>query len=312
MAKSKAKSKAGQSAAPETQYLVNIIFRGMFLFHESATGINVYIPDMGNLHVNRAGNFLREFELLSTKDLAALNLDPIYSFKPALPPGAYKFRKQDWVWRIYRPAIYALSKAYACITLPTPMNVIALRPTCQPLAVSSDPSGLLKGPAGITFPTVYVFQYELPDEDCLKAIDLTQYPLGLCTHTIDVNPDNVYKNIHVISEHERVFADEQMIGFRQTFSLIDGQAQYVDQIQFNLPKPVSAALPSALPNGVAAFETWNLTELFGAAVEAVRSWRNNGAVQAANNPPKVDCGPSGHDYIPYDCFPLTISELQEP
>ena len=271
-------------SGPKVPGIVNVIFRGMFLFLQRKQMIDVLIPNIGTEHVYRAGLFLGETSLtprpigepyvLRGVELGAEGF-------PSLPFGGYRYRSnitQDDVW--------------ARVVVPRPFKLYSLRPTAFGVS-AEDPWGLVDDK---NFDIMHVLQYKAED---LRAVHLARHSVpnvddpGI--HTMD---GHSFLNIHIVSEpevqgasmHHPIHGFQKLMdlfeGLQGTIALTDRQPTTIEDLE-------TTAMPGGPdPLGFSRLELITYTEQRNLMIRAGRHWRIDSTTGPTVNALLVDSPPN--------------------
>lgn len=144
-------------AAPPTLYL-NVIFHGLCVFVERKTDIAVFLPNMGDEHVYRAGTWLAETSLKRGSEFV---LDGVKS-------GRALFDRQKY---LFIPNLRRSRKQpFVRMTFPRPLEIFQLRPVTLQDKLSGATASKLPSRE---WATQTVFRYEVGD---LGALRLGEHP----------------------------------------------------------------------------------------------------------------------------------------
>jgi hypothetical protein len=289
---SPAEPRKSPNPKPGREGTVNVILRGLFLISQRQSAIDVLIPNMGDQHVYRAGNFLCEEDLAPqplSKPYLLLGVQP--ERKNAKP---FKEAPANIVFQGYRVDQAAGPEAvFARIVLPRPMDIRSRRPMKRPFAAKYDPLGLVHGR---TTCLVHILQY--------RALDIDEVALSgyepLCPFTYK---GKRYVNLHLVSEPDRPLGEEHgRHGFHHTLDLMPGLRGAVKLCEPH--PPVGLGDPHGWPEkGVSALETCTVREIYRHLRHAGENWRNGEPyLPEQSDPPMIDEPPLG-------CLPLITNEL---
>jgi hypothetical protein len=264
---------------------VNVIFHGLFLFVQRRDFMEVLIPNMGFDHAYRAGVFLAE------ETLSPLPLDHPYLLDD-VTGGDERFDTDKNI--VFENQDYdrdaGLDKVYARIILPTPIEILSLRPTNEPYNAYVDASGVVNGR---TTSGLQILRYAA---DFDKEVKIRPHGARLQTHSID---GKEFLNLHIIAEDDAFVTDPEhsLDGFQKTLQLLPGLRGRI--FITNTTSNTSAALdPRAaefLSKGFNIFETLDLVERAETLIQVGENLRLGIPAlpepgTAAQEPPQ-DCDP---------------------
>lgn len=218
---------------------LNVILHGLFAIHERENDMVLFLPEVENIHVFRAGAWLAETQL---------NRGEISYSLTGVTTGTERFSEASNILVPHRePAENASRDAYATILLPMPKAIASLR------AVPIDPATELSGADAVriqtaVFPTVQVLTYDVPDMDAVKLEGHDWQPSS--------DPAATIQNLHILSEEEASDKEHALLAFSKSAALLG-----ID-LQLNEPKQVPPfdSARDAPPEGVHPMELEDLVE----------------------------------------------------
>jgi hypothetical protein len=212
---------------------LNVLFHGLFVFYDKPDEIEVLIPDMGDDHVYRAGEWLGELELPRSKDpyvLSGVSGDG-GTFTPAMnlivadaPPS----NGDDGV--------------YARIQVPRPNKITSLRQVQLRADCVTGPDKDLIAPSTIS--AEQVFTYDIDDGDP------TNVKLGdhYMTNSAQQFGNDFFMNLHILAEPDHLVRPQHPVdGFDMAISLIPTLSGNVELACS--PKIPPLTDPALLPHG---------------------------------------------------------------
>ncbi len=269
-------------SGPKVEGIVNVIFRGMFLFFQRKHMIDILIPNIGSEHVYRAGFFLGETSMrprplgepyvLRGVDLGGAGFS-------AIPFEDYPYRSDigpDAVW--------------ARVVVPRPFKIHSLRPTAFGVS-AEDPWGLVDKK---NFDIMHVMQFHAKD---LRAVHLARHTTpNVDDPGIHVVGDTSYLNIHVVSEPEIQGSSmhHPIRGFQMLMNLFEG-LQGTIALTDRQPTTIEDLESTAMPTGALGFSRIELityTEQRNLVVRAGRHWRLDSTAGVALEALLVDSPPN--------------------
>jgi hypothetical protein len=197
--------------APDPNANVNVIFHGLFLFVQNRQSIDVLIPNMGEDHVCRAGTFLVE-EVLDSRPIAS----PY--FLRGITGGNFRFQNDlNIIFGADYDHAASADDVYARIVLPTPVEIVSLRPTHHALDADVDPNRLVTGkqPCGLQ-----ILRYQAVDLNLAASdtVSLIPHPALLVAHPPQAP---AFLNLHIFNEEDHEVPDGHAInGFDRTLQLL--------------------------------------------------------------------------------------------
>ena len=269
-------------SGPKVEGIVNVIFRGMFLFFQRKQMIDVLIPNIGSEHVYRAGLFLGETSMaprpigepyvLRGVDLDAAGFSTV-------PFAGFRYRSnitQDDVW--------------ARVVVPRPFKIHSLRPTAFGVS-AEDPWGLVDAK---NFDIMHVMQYHSKD---LRAVHFARHSTpNVDDPGIHAIGGKSYLNIHVVSEPEIQGSGmhHPIRGFQKLMNLFEG-LQGTIALTDNQPTTIEDLESTAMPGGSLGFSRVELityTEQRNLVVRAGRHWRADATAGVGLDALLVDSPPN--------------------
>jgi len=224
---------------------LNVILHGLFVFRETAHGIQALIPDMGTEHAYRAGNWLGETALANRRTYV---LQGVTEGKPS------RFSRDANIVLPRRAAAMAHDGhggghgVYATLDFPFPEKMISLGRI--PLNPAKDLGGDDRpGVKAKCVSTVQILTYSFPDDAALLLTDHYWEPV------VDARD---FVNLHIFAEPERPPSHGHMrMAFQVSAALVLGSS-----ITLKRPPGIAdlAAEAAHLPPGVHALELEDLVQ----------------------------------------------------
>jgi hypothetical protein len=262
--------------------IVNLIFRGMFLFFQRKQMIEILIPNMGSEHVYRAGLFLGE------TGLPPLPMEEPYVLRGVKLEGA-GFATIPFSGFPYRGNI-TQADVWARVVVPRPFAVHSLRPTAFGVS-AEDPWGLVDKK---NFDIMHVLRYHADD---LRAVHLARHSLpNVDDPGIQVIDGKSYKNIHIVSEPEMQDAGmhHPIRGFEKLMNLFEGLQGTIALTDIQ-PTTIEDLESTAMPDGSLGFSRVELityTEQRNLMIRAGRAWRLDATAGVSADALLVDSPPN--------------------